>query len=55
MTAIVSFLDQIIDGKDKDEYLLGIFLDLQKAFDCFRTKILDELENYSFRESLFIK
>lgn len=49
MTSIVSFPEQKIDGKDKDEYLLGISLDLQTAFDCVRTKILDELENYSFR------
>lgn len=50
LTAIVSFLNEVIDGRDKNEHTMGIFLDLQKAFDCVHKQVLfDKLENNGIR------
>lgn len=45
-TAIQKFIKEVLVGIENGDYVSGIFLDLQKAFDCVHVDILlDKLEN----------
>lgn len=48
--AVVELLDKIMNAVDNNEYVLGIFLDLAKAFDTVDHKILlEKLEKAGIR------
>ena len=48
--ALIDIVDKIKDALDKNEYVLGIFLDITKAFDSVNHEILyKKLEHYGFR------
>ena len=56
--ALIDIVDKIEFALDKNEYALGIFLDITKAFDSINHDILlTKLEHYGFRghSSNFIK
>jgi hypothetical protein len=48
--AIVTLIDKISNALDNGEYVIGVFLDLQKAFDTVNHKILlNKLHRYGIR------
>ena len=48
--ALKDIVDKIKDALDKNEYVLGIFLDITEAFDSVNHEILyKKLEHYGFR------
>jgi hypothetical protein len=48
--AAVQFIENIIQGLEKKEFVAGIFVDLEKAFDCVnRDILLLKLYNYGLR------
>jgi retron-type reverse transcriptase len=48
--AIIELVDKITQAIDKEEYTIGIFLDLSNAFDTINHKILiQKLEHYVIR------
>ena len=48
--ALIDIGDKIKDALDKNEYVLGIFLDITKAFDSVNHEILyKKLEHYGFK------
>ena len=56
--ALINIIDQIKTSIDKGEYVIGIFLDIKKAFDSIDHEILlSKLEHYGFRGHIltFIK
>ena len=49
-TAVFQFLRKIIDSLEKKEIILGLFLDLSKAFDCLNYDLfILKLEKYGVR------
>ena len=49
-TAIYNFIDEVLEGLDKKENCIGIFLDLSKAFDLVpHEELLIKLQNYGVR------
>lgn len=49
-TAILQFTENIIKSFEKNEILLGIFIDLSKAFDSLsHKKLLEKLESFGIR------
>jgi retron-type reverse transcriptase len=49
-TAIQSFIQSVQEALDKHLYVIGIFLDLSKAFDVINDKrLLDKLYSYGIR------
>lgn len=48
--ALIDFIEQITNATERHEYTVGIFLDLQKAFDTIDHKILlSKLQKYGIR------
>ena len=48
--AVIQLVDQINSNVEKDQYTLGVFIDLSKAFDTVDHKILfAKLENYEIK------
>ena len=48
--ALIEVMDEIYENIDKQNYVMGIFLDLQKAFDSVTHSILmDKLFAYGVR------
>ena len=48
--SLIDIVDKIKDALDKNEYALGIFLDITKAFDSVNhEKLYKKLEHYRFR------
>ena len=48
--ALVEFTNKMSEVFEKEEFLVGIFLDLSKAFDCIDHYILlQKLEHYGIR------
>ena len=46
----IKMLNYIIEAFNNNEYVMGIFLDIRKAFDCINhSKLLDKLENLGIR------
>ncbi len=51
--AVIALISKIINGFDNQEYTLGIFLDLSKAFDMIDHKtLLRELEYYGLVQQI---
>ena len=54
--SLIDIQDKISAAIDNNEYSLGIFLDLAKAFDTVDHKILlTKLEHYGIRSTALIK
>ena len=52
--ALIETIDMIYESLDKGEFVIGIYFDLQKAFDTVDHKILlDKLYNYGIRGNLY--
>ena len=48
--ALLNVLDEVYDRLDQGKFALGIYLDIQKAFDCINHDILlDKLQTYGIR------
>jgi hypothetical protein len=48
--ALIDAIDQIKESIDNKEHVLGLFLDVEKAFNCVNHKILlHKLDHYGFR------
>ena len=48
--ALLEFLNKIVDAFEKDSFVMGIFIDLSKAFDTINHEIiLTKLYNYGLR------
>jgi len=48
--ALISLIDKITDALEKGDFVLGLFLDFSKAFDCINHEILYlKLEHYGIR------
>ena len=48
--SIIQLVDQINSNFEKDQYTLGVLIDLSKAFDTVDNKILiTKLENYGIK------
>ena len=48
--ALIDIIDKIKDALDNNEYAIGIFLDIKKAFDCIdHALLLSKLDHYGFR------
>ena len=51
--AILQLVDQILDSFEYNEYTLGVFIDLSKAFDtCDYSILLKKLELYGVNRGL---
>ena len=49
--AIIQLVDQITSNCERDQYTLGVFIDISKSFDTIDHKILiAKLENYGINE-----
>lgn len=49
-TALINFYNELIKGIDQHKFAIGIFCDLQKAFDCVQhDNLLDKLNLYGIR------
>ena len=47
---LIAFIDKVTMAKDQNEYSIGVFLDLMKAFDTINHRILlKKLEHYGIR------
>lgn len=52
--AILSYTNRILDLLDKRERVMGIFIDLKKAFDTINQKhLLDKMYNYGIRGKVY--
>ena len=48
--AITQLVEAVVDGLDRREHVLSIFLDLSKAFDCVHHEtLLQQLESHGIR------
>ena len=48
--ALISVFDKLYDGLDEGELAIGVYLDIEKAFDCINYEIfLDKLQYYGIR------
>ena len=48
--ALLELLNKIVDAFEKDSFVMGIFIDLSKAFDTINHEILlTKLYNYGLR------
>ena len=47
--AVINVIDKLYEKLDDSEFALGIYLDIQKAFDCVNHEIL--LKNLNIMES----
>ena len=51
-TALVNYIDSIINNLNNKKFTVSVFMDLSKAFDVLNHKILkSKLEHYGFRNN----
>ena len=52
--AILNLIDEICEAFDKKQYMLGVFIDLSKAFDTVdHTILLEKLHMYGVKENIY--